>query len=160
MTEVTWIFDVVGLIATVVLGYLIYLLLFEAGPSYRVAESVHALDDERRAQLLSTVLTAPIQRIATFRVLNEGRSLYDAQTSAIRNATLSVHLEAYIFRRGDSADAMLEALCQRAQQGVPVRVIVDGIGSFGTPASYFAPLVAAGGTVHRYHPPRLATLRR
>jgi cardiolipin synthase len=39
-------------------------------------------------------------------------------------------------------------------------VIVDAIGSLATPAHYFARLIAVGGAVHRYHPVRLATLRR
>ena len=160
MSELIWVADAVGMLATLVLGYLLYLLLFEPGTSYRVSESVHGLDDAARAQLLSTVLAAPIQSIAAWQVLNEGSALYDAQVDAIRCATRTVHLEAYIFRRSAAGDAMLAALCDRAANGVRVRVIVDAIGSLRTPAAYFAPLIAAGGTVHRYHPLRLALIRR
>lgn len=160
MTELMWIGGTIGVFATVVLGYLTYLLLFEPGPSYRVPGSVHDLDDAQRAGLLSAVLATPLQRISTFQVLDEGRSLYEAEVAAIGRATRSVHLEAYIFRRGESADAILAALRERAAHGVRVRVIVDAIGSLGTPAEYFACLIAAGGVVHRYHPIRLATLRR
>jgi len=155
-----WIGDAIGVLATLVLGYLTYLLLFEPGPSYRVPGSIHGLNDAQRGDLLSAVLATPWLRISTFRVLDEGRSLYDAEVAAIGRATRSVHLEAYIFRRGESADAILAALCERAAQGVRVRVIVDAIGSLSTPANYFARLIAAGGAVYRYHPVRLATLRR
>jgi cardiolipin synthase A/B len=155
-----WIGDAIGVFATLVLGYLTYLLLFEPGPSYRVPGSIHGLNDAQRGDLLSAVLATPWLRISTFRVLDEGRSLYDAEVAAIGRATRSVHLEAYIFRRGESADAILAALCERAAQGVRVRVIVDAIGSLSTPANYFARLIAAGGAVYRYHPVRLATLRR
>jgi len=155
-----WIGDAIGVFATLVLGYLTYLLLFEPGPSYRVPGSIHGLNDAQRGDLLSAVLATPWLRISTSRVLDEGRSLYDAEVAAIGRATRSVHLEAYIFRRGESADAILAALCERAAQGVRVRVIVDAIGSLSTPANYFARLIAAGGAVYRYHPVRLATLRR
>jgi cardiolipin synthase len=71
-----------------------------------------------------------------------------------------VHLEAYIFYPGRVADAVLEALCERARNGVRVRVIVDAIGSMRTRAAYFATLVAAGGSVQRYHPLHWRTFRR
>jgi cardiolipin synthase len=152
--------DAVGAFATLALAYLTYLLLFETGTSYRVAETVHELDDDARARLLSTVLATPVQTIHSFRVLNEGGDLYDEQVQVIRNATRSVHLEVYIFRRGRAAAAIYDALCERAAAGVRVRVIIDAIGSVGTSAAYFARLIASGGSVNRYHPLRPALFRR
>lgn len=153
-------FDLGALIAVLLLGYLLYLLLFERGGFYRTSTSVHGLDDDQRLRLLSALLASPPQSIQSFRVLREGRELYETQLGAIREARRSVHLEAYIFHRGRMADAVLEALRERAQSGIRVRVIVDAIGSLATGPAFFAELIAAGGTVHRYHPLHLRMLRR
>jgi cardiolipin synthase len=151
---------IVGLSATIVLGYLTYLLLFEPGASYSVCAPVHDLDDGERAHLLTDVLATPLQRIDGFDVLLEGPSLYDAYVAAMRSATRSVHLEAYIFRPGAAADAVLKALTECAARGVRVRVTIDAIGSLRTSLTHFATLLAAGGAVYRYHPLRPANLRR
>jgi cardiolipin synthase A/B len=153
-------FDIGAVVAVLVLGYLLYLLLFERGAFYRVTGSVHELDHEQRLQLLSTLLATPTQAIASFAVLREGQGLYDAQLAAIRDARRSIHLEAYIFRPGAAAEAFVAALRERALGGVRVRVVIDAIGSLGTRSAVFEPLVAAGGVVCRYHPIHLRFLRR
>lgn len=153
-------FDIAALLAAIVLGYLFYLLLFERGAFYRVSGAVHELDDRQRLRLLSALLATPAQAIQSFVVLSEGRGLYEAQLEAIRSARRSVHLEAYIFRPGAAADAILAALRERALSGIRVRVVIDAIGSFGTGVALFDPLLAAGATVHRYHPLHLRMLRR
>jgi cardiolipin synthase A/B len=153
-------FDLGATVAVLVLGYLLYLLLFERGAFYRVTGSVHQLDDDQRLRLLGALLGSPTQAVRSFAVLREGRGLYEAQLDAIRAARQSIHLEAYIFRRGAAADAFVAALRERALSGVRVRVVIDAIGSLGTSRALFAPLIAAGGAVQRYHPIHLRLLRR
>lgn len=111
-------------------------------------------------RLLSALLGTPAQYIESFRVLHEGDDLYDVQLEAIAAAKRSVHLEAYIFHPGQIAEKILAALCERASNGVRVRVVIDAIGSLRTSSSYFQPLIAAGGQVRRYHPLHLHMLRR
>jgi cardiolipin synthase len=121
---------------------------------------VHKLDDAERMRILTTMLATPLQTITSLLVLREGSELYEAQLAAIRTASHSVHLEAYIFYPGRSADAFLAALCERARAGVAVRVVVDAVGSFRTPRTEFDGLIAAGGRVQRYHPLHWHMLRR
>ena len=79
-------FDIAALLAAIVLGYLLYLLLFERGAFYRVSGAVHELDDHQRLRLLSVLLATPAQAIQSFVVLRGGRGLYEAQLEAIRSA--------------------------------------------------------------------------
>jgi cardiolipin synthase len=151
---VIFILNLVAICAAAVLAWLIYLLLFERGASYGTSEPVHHLSDPERLRLLSTLLATPSLPVRSMQVLTEGPSLYAAQAATIRSATRSVHLEAYIFQPGQAADAILEALCERARTGVSVRVVVDAIGSWGSRRKHFAALETAGGRVHRYHPLR------
>jgi cardiolipin synthase A/B len=156
----TLLIDVFSVPAILLLAFLLYLLLFERGASYRTSLPVHQLDEAERMRVLSGLLGASVESIRSLQVLKEGSELYRSELEAIRVAKHSVHVEAYIFHAGRSADAVLSALCERARAGVLVRVIIDAIGSFRTRGSYFAPLVAAGGRVYRYHPLHWHMLRR
>jgi cardiolipin synthase len=149
-----------ALFAALVLTYLVVLLLFERGTFYRLSDPVHHLNDGDRMRLLTSLLATPAQSVQSLRVIREGPGLYDDQVTAIRGARSSVHLEAYILYSGRSADAFLEALCERARAGVRVRVVIDAIGSLRTPHGFFTALVAAGGEVWRYHPLRWHMFRR
>lgn len=148
----TLLIDVFSVLAILLLAFLLYLLLFERRASYRTSVPLHHLDEVGRMRILSGLLGAAAESIRSLEVLREGPELYRSKVDAIRVAQRSVHLEAYIFHAGRSADAMLSALCDRARAGVRVRIVIDAIGSFRTTKSYFAPLVAAGGEVYRYHP--------
>lgn len=146
--------NVVAILGALVLTWLVYLLLFERGAFYRTNVPVHALGDSEKLRLLSALLGTPVLPVHSLHVLNEGPELYESQIAAIRAAKSSIHLEAYIFHPGRSADAMLLALSERASAGVKVRLIIDAIGSLRTGRSQFSALEAAGGRVYRYHPLR------
>ncbi len=156
----TLLLDLGAILLVLLLGLLLFLVLFERGTSYRTSRPVHHLDDADRMRILTMVLATPVQTINSLRVFREGSELYEPQLAAIRAAQHSVHLEAYIFYAGRAADAFLAALCERARAGVTVRVLIDAIGSFRTRRSHFAALIAAGGRVHRYHPLHWHMLRR
>ena len=150
----TLLLNLIAVLGSLVVLWLLYLFLFERGASYRTSAPLHELDELERLRLLTAVLGTPAQAIQSLQVINEGAGMYEAQIAAIRAAKSSVHLEAYIFYPGRSADAMLQALCERASAGVHVRLIIDAIGSLRTSRNHFAALEAAGGRVHRYHPLR------
>lgn len=148
----TLLLNIGAVLAALVLAWLLYLLLFERGAMYRASAPVHELGDRERWRLLAAVLGAGVQSIRSLQVLNEGPRMYESQIAAIRAAKSSVHLEAYIFYPGHAADAVLQALCERAREGIRVRLVVDAVGSFRTRRGHFAQLEAAGGLVFRYHP--------
>jgi len=152
--------DLIVLFAFLLLGVLLFLLLFERGASYGTTVPLHDLDDRERMRILTALLATPVHTVKSLEVLREGPQLYDVPLAAIRGATQSVHLEAYIFHPGRSVAAFLEALCERARAGVLVRVVIDAIGSLRTPSTHFDALIAAGGRVHRYHPLHWHMLRR
>jgi cardiolipin synthase len=69
----------------------------------------------------------------------------------IRRARRRVWLETYIFASDEVGLAFAEALKERARAGLDVRLLYDAVGSFGTYASFFLKMVAAGVKVVRYH---------
>jgi cardiolipin synthase len=108
-------------------------------------------DSERFLQVLGSLSDAQVNRTGTLEVLTNGPSFYPAELDAIRNATQSVNIEAYIFQKGKIADQYISALVERARAGVRVNLVIDAFGSAGTTNRYLAPLLEAGGKVGWYN---------
>jgi cardiolipin synthase len=71
--------------------------------------------------------------------------------SDIRDARSRVWLETYIFLADAAGLAIADALMERAQAGVDVRVLYDAVGSYTTAEAFFDALRRAGVQVHAYH---------
>ncbi|MCA1849679.1 MAG: phospholipase D-like domain-containing protein, partial [Acidobacteria bacterium] len=154
-------FLVIAIIAIAVLGFLLFLALFEPGLAYKIdAPVTEPLESEDFLCVLEAVTDSKIHRRGRVEVLTNGEVYYEAELEAIRAARHSVHMEAYIFQKGEVTKRFVEALTERASAGVKVRMVLDAVGSFATWESYFAELRAAGGRVCWYHPLRWYTLAR
>jgi len=93
------------------------------------------------------------------RLLLDGDEKYDALRRAIEAAQAHVHLEYYIWEPDEVGAALRDALVARAQEGVEVRVLVDGFGSSKAASRFWAPLKDAGGQVRRFNELSLARWR-
>jgi len=140
---------------------MLYFALFERGLPYRVGRPpADPLDSQPFRLTLSALAGSELQPANKVDVLTNGEVFYEAEVQAIREAKDSIHLEAYIFQRGEVARRFLEALAERARAGVQVRVVLDAVGCFLTTRKYLAPLTEAGGHVEFYHPIRWHNLPR
>ena len=146
--------------ALAILGALLFVLLFEPSLPYHVQPPDAPIGSAPFLEYLGSIVNAKVFPAAGAEVLGEGEAIYAAQLAAIGEARSSVHLEVYLFLRGRAGDEFIAALAERARAGVAVRLVVDRIGSLATPASYFDPLVQAGGTVRWYQPIAWYTLKR
>jgi cardiolipin synthase len=88
-----------------------------------------------------------------------GDETFEAIESAVRAARGQVHLEYYIFEPDAIGTRLRDTLTERASAGVQVRVLVDALGSKNAKPAFWEPLVAAGGQVRRFNPPRLLRLQ-
>jgi cardiolipin synthase len=88
----------------------------------------------------------------------DARAAYDAWLAAIRGANTTILFENYIFRDDETGHEFLNALVERAENGVHVCVVRDWLGCIGqSSAGFWAPLIAAGGEVRAYNPLRFAS---
>src|SRR4051794_10650784 len=69
---------------------------------------------------------------------------------AIASARETINMECYIFKTGEVGDRFVEALSERARNGVRVSLVMDAIGSFGAFHRSAAPLREAGCRVEPY----------
>jgi cardiolipin synthase len=62
-------------------------------------------------------------------LLNNGDEFYPSMLDAIRGAQRSVTIEAYIYWDGEIGLEFAKALAERARAGVPVKILLDAVGS-------------------------------
>jgi cardiolipin synthase len=125
-------------------------------PRYKLTnvDDLPANDSERFLEIVEALTDAELNRTGNLEVLTNGPSFYPAELDAIRGATQSINLEAYIFQKSEIARLYVEALTERASAGVQVNLVLDAFGSAGTGRSFFRPLLDAGGKVNWYNSPR------
>ena len=86
------------------------------------------------------------------RLLIDGPSAYEAMLEVIAAASRWIHFENYIIRADDAGWRFAEALARRAREGVHVRVLYDGLGSWNTRRAYWRFLRQAGVEVRPFRP--------
>lgn len=87
--------------------------------------------------------------------LVDGAATYAALLEAVAQARDHVHLEYYIFNPDHAGTALRDALVERAQAGVQVRLLLDAVGSSALPRRFLQPLLDAGGEAIWFHPRQL-----
>ena len=80
----------------------------------------------RRADL---ALAFPVSSAATGEVFVQGTSFYPPMLDDIAAATSSVHINQFGFKPGVVGDVFAQTLTAKAAEGVPIRLIVDNLGS-------------------------------
>lgn len=130
----------------------LYLSLFGDGIPYIVNHRTDLPVDSLEFRNLAAFLSeAKLLHGNEIEVLTNGPCFYQAELAALASAQNSIHIEAYIFHRGDLPRRFVQVLSERARAGVKVHLTLDYIGSFSTPYSFFQELTAAGGRVQWYH---------
>src|SRR5262249_41026008 len=72
----------------------------------------------------------------------------------------SITYAQYFFEDGPVSEQMVQAFAERCRAGVPVRVLLDGVGTLRMPAEYTETLRAARCDVKRFRPVTPWALRR
>jgi cardiolipin synthase len=90
----------------------------------------------------------------TARLLVDGSRAFPAWLEAIERAEHWVHIENYIFRDDKTGRLFREALCDRARDGVRVRLLYDWFGCWATPRRFWRPLRDAGVELRGFAPPQ------
>lgn len=109
-------------------------------------------DDRDLAAMVTRICEIPPIPGNALRPFVDPDEAAESMLLAIALAEGSVHFEVYIFKNDESGRRFRDALAAAARRGVRVRLLVDAVGSVFTPASFFRPIVEAGGAVATFHP--------
>ncbi len=85
-------------------------------------------------------------------LLKDGKSTFEAIFCALEQAQHKIHLQYYIFEEGELADKLLQLFEVKISQGVEIRMIYDGVGSFSLSKSYIKKLTKIGVEVYPFLP--------
>jgi len=97
--------------------------------------------------------------------ITTGEDAYERLEYGLLHAQHSIHLMTFILGRDAVGKRIVKLLAQRAQEGVKVRLLLDGLGCFRSAGSFCDPIRRAGGEVVKFMPvmplqtPRSANLR-
>lgn len=91
-------------------------------------------------------------------ILNDGEETFKEIYKALRKAKEHIHLEYYIIENGELASELHEILIERANAGVEIRIIYDGVGSWKLSQEYIDSLREVGVKIHAFLPVRFPIL--
>lgn len=109
--------------------------------------------------LLAGMTGAGIYNGNTARLVYDG-ALFDQMEQDIRGAEHTVHLETFVWTKGELETRMVALLRATVERGVAVRVIIDAIGGGGGSAAALRDLREGGVDLVIYRAPRKLNLRR
>lgn len=95
----------------------------------------------------------------SYKLIQNG-AFFPALLDDIAKAKTSINFETYLWKKGKISDTIIEALSQKAREGVEVRLLVDASGGSGVNLKARRKLRKAGGMFEKYHPYRLGNLGR
>ena len=149
-----------------ILGFLVYYVL---GPQHvkrsgtrRMAshkavgergKTTVGADAKALDRMAQTMTGYPATTATKVELLVDGGATYDALVKAIEAAQLHVHMEYYIYAGDRTGTRIRDALIKRAQAGVKVRLLLDGVGS-RLKKDFIKPLHDAGVELSFFHPVR------
>lgn len=145
-------FFITAIIAIAFLGGSLLMALFEPSLRYRIRQtSASGSESGEFRRILEAVVDAHLYSKTSIEVYSDGEAFYAAELDAIRAATTSINMEAYIFEPGVIGRRFVDSLAERARAGVKVKIVLDAIGCAATSKNYFRTLTEAGGQVEWYH---------
>lgn len=85
-------------------------------------------------------------------LVTSGEEAYRLLLELISRAEQSIHITTYILGRDAVGTAIVARLAERAREGVEVRLLLDGVGSWRVGRRFLAPMLEAGAKVAYFMP--------
>ncbi|WP_244470329.1 phospholipase D-like domain-containing protein [Microvirga vignae] len=115
-----------------------------------------ALDELRMERAFSRIADSDLRLGNAIKLLKNSKENYPAWLDAIRSAERVIHFENFIIADDETGRMFADALMERAQAGVKVRVLYDWLGSsFRALPAFWRRLREAGVEARVFNPPRL-----
>lgn len=104
---------------------------------------------------IAALTGSPIQAGNRVEVLQNGDQFFPALFKDIAAAKESIHLETYVWWKGEICERVAQALADKARQGVEVRLTLDSVGSNKGDNDLFDLMTGAGVKIAYFHPFRI-----
>ena len=131
----------------------------EESPKYGL-DHAFAIADEEFLPTMAGATGKMFEAGNRIELLNNGDRFYPAMLDAIAGAAVSINIEAYIYWEGSIGKKFATALCERAQSGVCVKILLDAVGSTTIGEEILETLERGGCQVAWYNPIHWYTIGR
>lgn len=125
-----------------------------------MSNSIEAQEKSHLIKLIYNNADFPPTTNNEIQVLTDGQEIFPAFIEAIKGAQKYIYLETYILRDDQIGTTVAGLLCAKAQAGVHVRLIYDGLGSRDLRKEFLEKLRAAGVETAAFFPVKLPFLHR
>lgn len=122
-------------------------------------EMLDEADRQWQLAILQNLSTAPAYCNETI-VFEEGEQAFEAMLDSISAAERHIHIEFYIIRDDDLGSRLERLLIRKAQEGIHVRFLYDGIGSRQLGKAYLKRLRNGGVETGSFFPPATTLLHK
>ena len=131
----------------------------ERAPTYGLDHDF-AIESDEFLNTVAGATGAPFLAGNGLEVYNNGDEFYPAMLSAVERARVSITIEAYIYWAGRIGTRFAEALAAKARAGLPVKILLDAVGSSTIGDDILKVLEDGGCQVEWYRPVRWYSLNR
>jgi cardiolipin synthase len=131
----------------------------EEEPSYGLGHEF-AIESPEFLATISGSANAPFTEGNRIEILSNGDQFYPAMLAAIEQAQRSITVEAYIYWAGEIGFRFAEAMAAKARSGIPVKILLDAIGSSSISHEIIELLKSGGCQVEWYRPVHWYTINR
>jgi cardiolipin synthase len=114
----------------------------------------------RLVNLLRSIPDSPITKSNETEIYSNGKETFDSIIRELEKARDHIHMEFYIVHSDDIGTKIQQLLIRKAKEGVSVRFIYDGLGSYDLPARYIKEMTNEGIEVHAFMPIRYSFFKK
>jgi cardiolipin synthase len=107
---------------------------------------------DRHLALEAAISDSPLAAGNRVQLLQDGPTTYQAMFAAMAAARDHINMETYILEDDEVGRRFADALIARQREGVQVNLIIDGVGTLGTPAEFFHRMRDAGVKLLVFNP--------
>lgn len=112
----------------------------------------HVKDYDQLIYMNLTGSNAVLTQDNDVQIFTDGTDKFEALMNDIENAKEHIHIQYYIFKLDCLGSRLLNALIERAKNGVKVRILYDDMGSRRLKKKKFSELIKYGGEVEVFFP--------
>jgi cardiolipin synthase A/B len=142
------------------LSFIFYNTSADLHPVQYALEADFATDSAEFRNTMAGVTGMPLVEGNRVEIYNDGDEFYPAMLEAIESARRSVTMEQFIFWDGRVGRRFAEAFADKAREGIPVKLLVDAIGSSTLGEKILRTLEAGGCQLAWFRPIHWYTLNR
>ncbi len=132
----------------------------EQGDGYELRGDAIEVGSDEFLRATEALTMAPVTHGNAIELLINGDEIFPAMLETMAGAKRSLNFLSYLYWSGEIADEIGAALCERAQAGIEVNVLLDAVGSAKMDRELVRDMEGAGVTFAYFRPPKPYAIRR